>query len=299
MASHAASAFRRSYPSGQLVWAIDPRCQPVVATSDGWDPFKGPATLVNDIFSVDWSRWKREKASPLVKIRRFLELRKYQFDAAVDLQGQGKTAICLRLCGAKKKLASRATDLSVRPFAKVMRHPNDLHWVEEQLRTVDAVIPLADQRLVPIMPKLDLPDVDPRLVTISVGSGHPVKTYPHMGEVGTLLARSGVPIAYLGGPGESAPNSEGRDLVNKLTLRETMGYLKASCVHLASDTGSGHIAAAYGIPVVSIFGYMQPSKCAPYTHQKRIFDVRGSMSDLAPHLVAEAVEEMLACRNDS
>jgi ADP-heptose:LPS heptosyltransferase len=39
----------------------------------------------------------------------------------------------------------------------------------------------------------------------------------------------------------------------------------ASELHLAGDTGTGHMAAAYGVPVVSVFGHMEPVKYRPYT----------------------------------
>jgi ADP-heptose:LPS heptosyltransferase len=44
-----------------------------------------------------------------------------------------------------------------------------------------------------------------------------------------------------------------------------MAAVALSSVHLAADTGTGHIAAAYGTPVVSVFGPTQPQNYRPYT----------------------------------
>lgn len=295
MAAHAASAYRRSYPFGKLVWAIDDWCKPVVGTTPIQDPLGVGNHLVDEFYTVPWEEWKANKTSFVTKIRHYLALRRYGFDVAVDLQGHGKTAICLRLCGAKKRLAVDSKDISTLPFAKSAKHPPGLHWVEEQLNTIEQLIPLSDRRLAPMMPVITPePKGDRALVTISVGSGNIKKNYARFGEVAEMLVKEGHRVAFLGGSREIAPSVEGvEDLVGKLPLVKTMEMLAGSTVHIAADTGSGHISAAYGVPVVSIFGYTDPNKCSPFTENKIVLDAGLKMDGVTPEQVVKAAQRYL------
>jgi ADP-heptose:LPS heptosyltransferase len=70
-------------------------------------------------------------------------------------------------------------------------------------------------------------------------------------------------VVFLGGPGDPTPKT-GESLVGKLTLRESMAVIASSELHVSADTGNGHIAAAYGVPTVSVFGPMDPVRFRPY-----------------------------------
>lgn len=294
MAAHTATVFRESHPTSQLVWAIDPRCSAVVAGTNATSraPLKSDH-LVDEFFEIPWETWKMKRVSSLTRIRHYLKLREHKFDAAVDLQGHAKTAICLRLSGAKKRISCKALDPLAKLLNPVCSQDPNAHWVEEHLRALQQVVPDAFGELVPLMPDVAVPpDLDGLpLVTIAVGTGHPTKNYQRWKEVAESLVQSGALVAFIGGPNESAPQVEGtQDLVGKISLAETMGWIRASWVHAAADTGSGHIAAAYGVPVVSVFGKTRPEKCAPYTDKRTVLDASVTMDQLEPSRVVEAVQ---------
>lgn len=78
------------------------------------------------------------------------------------------------------------------------------------------------------------------------------------GGVADQAARaSGVPRSYIGGP-----------------LAGVLGLIsEADCV-IAADSGPGHIAAACGTPLVSIFGPSNPASGTPWAHAGSFFLIR-------------------------
>lgn len=282
MAVPVASRVRRQEPGAFIGWAVDPRCAAVLdSRADA-----GHKPLIDLQYDIPWEVWKREKVGSITHIRHYLKLRQYKFDIAVDLQGHAKTAICMRLCGAKKRIAARAID----PFARLLNRVapgNAVHTVERNLEALRAVFS-GDADASPIMPPLVAVETPPALVTIAVGTGHPKKNYARWAEVAGLLSGKGYDVAFIGGPGEAAPKGIGLDLVGKLSLEETMAWIAASRVHVAADTGSGHIAAAYGTPVVSVFGWTKSEVYRPYTSRGVVLEAGKAMDGVSPEQVAEA-----------
>jgi ADP-heptose:LPS heptosyltransferase len=102
-----------------------------------------------------------------------------------------------------------------------------------------------------------------------------------------------------------------RNLVGRLTLRQTASVLAAAGAVVANDSGLGHIAAAVGVPTVMLFGptpdlalgrfppnvmILRPDlACAPCWFSAR-FKACGGRIDclnrLTPARVAEAVSAM-------
>lgn len=267
MTAHGVSALRRAHPDATLIWAVDPRCGAVLDRSK----------LLNDVFDVPREAWKQggPGSSLLDQYRHFCKLRQYRFDVGVDLQGHSKTAICLRLAGAMRRLGCKPHDpvaAALLPRAASVHHGT--HMVEE-LAGVLRPLGIADD-LSPIMPELAAErskvrqwiDGSRPLATISVSAGAPKKVYPleHWKEVARQLMSSGFQVAFLGGPTDPTPGmAESLDWVAKTSLSETMAAVAESAVHFSADTGSGHIAAAYGVPVVSVFTVTNPVRYRPYT----------------------------------
>lgn len=277
MAVPVASRIRRSEPGAFIAWAVDPRCAAVLETK----------ALVNLRYDIPWEDWKRRKVGTLTQLRHYLKLREYKFDLGIDLQGHAKTAICLRLCGASRRISSLAIDPLARALNPLARRGSAVHTVERNLETLAEVFSGKGDAS-PIMPSLPRTGTLEDMVTISVGTGHPSKNYARWAEVADLLLKQGQPVAFLGGPGEVAPSPRALDLVGKLTLEETMARVVASRVHLAADTGSGHIAAAYRVPVVSVFGYTNPDMYRPYTELGVVLDAGKEMAGVTPEQIVEA-----------
>ncbi len=290
MALSAATAIRQEHPEAYLAWAIYPRCAPVVDTD----------RLVDLLFEVPRDRWKQGGPGSSIpsQIRHFLQLRQYRFDVGIDLQGHSKTAVCLRLAAPKRRVSIRATDVFSRLIAPpIPAPPHDRHEMERNSDALRAAGFLGGTPT-PILPDLGTaPDEVPGLqgerplATIAVGAGLPKKLYPleAWASVARGLLARGYRVGFLGGPGETAPAVEGAtDWVGRLSLRQTMAAVSASAVHLAADTGTGHMAAAYGVPVVTVFGPTSSARYRPYTQRGIVLEGGASAANVPPDRALEA-----------
>ena len=76
----------------------------------------------------------------------------------------------------------------------------------------------------------------------------------------------------VGGPGEEslahaiAGRMQNKPIVlsGKTSIRELMIVIKQCSVFLTNDTGPMHIAAAFGVPMVAVFGSTDPTNTAPF-----------------------------------
>jgi ADP-heptose:LPS heptosyltransferase len=290
MAAWAASSIRRRDPQTTLVWAAESRCAPVIDR----------VHLATSVAEFPRDRWKRNRWSPRVwreQLLAFSTLRKSRFDVGFDLQGHSKTALCLRIANPARRFAARATDaLASRLSPTVGDRPVGTHTVDWNHHVISQFEPYSlDER--PIMPEFELPRSAAPLATISVSAGQPEKAYPaqHWREVAQSLLSEGFRVAFLGGPTDEPILLAGcEDHVGKLPLRETMQWVAQSAIHLASDTGTGHMAAAYGVPVVSVFGPMDPREFRPYTTRGIVLREGLDPASVSPSAVIDAARSLVA-----
>ena len=89
------------------------------------------------------------------------------------------------------------------------------------------------------------------------------KRWPGFAELVQALAARGVPVLACPGPGEESELRErlpGVVALPGLSVAAYAGVLdQAACV-VANDTGPGHLAAALGVPLVSVLGPTDPSR---------------------------------------
>ncbi|MBX7135486.1 MAG: glycosyltransferase family 9 protein [Fimbriimonadaceae bacterium] len=291
MAAYAATAIRRQNPDAEIVWAAETRCCPVI----------DDVNLANRVNEVPRDRWKKEHKI-LEPLRHFLSLRKVGFDYGFDFQGHSKTAICLRLARPKVRWAARATDEFARRLNPTLLHDPNIpeHEVELNMRLVRMWQPGLQIPERPIMPTLaderrkvrSLIRTEGRLVTIQTGAGADDKIVPpeHWAFVARALIAEGFTVAAIGAPGDPRVDEPCvQNLVGALTLREAMAAVAESALHLAGDTGSGHIAAAYGIPLVSVFGPTPPERYRPWSPTASVLrDPSKATAAVSPDLILSA-----------
>lgn len=293
MSAWAATSIRHKFPDADLVWAADSRCADVIERD----------RLVSSVCEFPRDKWKASRWSPATwreQLLRYTSLRRYRFDYGLDLQGHSKTALCLRIAMPRERIAARATDALARRLNPTLTQPEGTHivdWNHEVLCRFGE-FELSDR---PIMPPAGGP-VDPYKVSFSVGAGHPSKRYPieKWREVARLLRQEGLNLVALGGP-EDRGTDAGPDAENKagkLSLAETMSEVATSALHLAADTGTGHMAAAYGVPCVSVFGPMDPAKYRPYGPRVTVLRQSPDPGDVPPAAVVAAALDLLRPREE-
>jgi heptosyltransferase-2 len=104
--------------------------------------------------------------------------------------------------------------------------------------------------------------------------------------------RAHVAVALLGAKGEE---SLGKDIASRIdcrsivlsgvtSIRELMAVVKRCRLLITNDTGPMHIAAAFGVPIVAVFGPTDSRTTAPYRQERSV--VREDV-DCAPCLLRE------------
>lgn len=289
-----AASVRRAYPDADIWWAVESRCAAVIERGK----------LVSGVQEFDRETWKKHKFSPRVwrdQIQVFSSLRKQRFDYGIDLQGHSKTAICLKFAAPKKKVSAHATDIMARLMNPVVKGDiGTSHMVEWNLRTLKALgdFPTEPRWIMPALTseRAHMQTLGSNLATIAVSAGQSFKSYPKekWAVVAKELLGQGYKVIFLGGPTDQAPKVDGAlDWVGKTGLSETMAAVAESQIHFAADTGTGHMAAAYGVPVVSVFGPTPPERFAPYTDKRIVLrKVSQVTADITPEEILEASQTL-------
>jgi len=120
--------------------------------------------------------------------------------------------------------------------------------------------------------------------------GSAKRWYPERfaGVAGQLAAEWSAKIIIFGGPGETdmAADIEDRldedtclNLAGKTTIRELMALIRRCNFFITNDSGPMHIAAAFDVPIVAIFGSTDHTGTSPYSDKAVV--VRKSI-DCAP-----------------
>jgi len=85
------------------------------------------------------------------------------------------------------------------------------------------------------------------------------------------------------------------DLAGKTTLLQAGALLQQASLFVGNDSGPGHLAAAAGIPSLTLFGPGDPPRYRPWNPQGHwLQSPGGSLEDLSPDDVAHCVRELLA-----
>jgi ADP-heptose:LPS heptosyltransferase len=284
-------------PAAKVTWAVQERCSAVIDTD----------LLVDRLHVFPREKWKSTRWKPSTwreQLIKYTGLRQERFDVGFDFQGHSKTALCLRLASPAKRFSSRATDaLAARLNPPSKLQPTGLHEVELALALVRQAIDvkLPERTLMPVLAEESdrwrkaVVGAKP-IVSIQTGAGELDKTYPSelFEEVAGGLVSNGCQVVAVGGPGDPKLRTPGiLDAVGNQTLREALALVALSKVHVAADTGTGHAAAAYQVPVVSVFGRTDPARFRPWTRQGIVLREGAETKNVTPSQIVQSVELLL------
>jgi ADP-heptose:LPS heptosyltransferase len=281
MSAWATTALRNAFPDAEIHWAIQPRCSEVVDEDQ---------LAVRKVVPRDKRAGQNSNQAVL---RYWLGLRKEKYDLGIDFQGHSKTALALFMARPRKRAGLRATDAMARLVNPVHEAPTGMpHIIEKETWLVKNMTG-AERPELPLMPRLN----DERekwraegpYISIQTGAGSEDKVVPphYWQAVAGYLSAAGIKVIAIGGKGD--PSLDGvRSLVGELTLSEAMACVAESRVHLAGDTGTGHVAAAYGVPVVSVFGPTNPAICRPWGPRVTVLRNGDSTSLASPESITES-----------
>ena len=93
-----------------------------------------------------------------------------------------------------------------------------------------------------------------------------------------LFSEHGLSVVLSGGPGEieigadiaKAMQSPHQNLIGRTSVREMMALLAASRLMITNDSGPMHVAAAFAVPMVAIFGPTDHTTTSPWGTRSQI-----------------------------
>ena len=259
MALHVLSTVRARRPDARVGWLVE-------------DRFAGLLEGHPQIDALHVYERRRARV-PWALVRFARELRRERYDLALDLQGNLKSGFLARLAGARRTvgldapLAREGNRFLVRERVR----PPEGHRLDAYLALVDAV--LGPGATAPAM----LPAGGERHGSIVLHPGvsrfgafkrWPAEKFAELAD--RLASRLGAPVILTAGPGERPDADDVRTrmrhearIVEPRGLRPLADLLRGARLFVASDTGPAHIAAALGVPTLTLFGPKDPGILSP------------------------------------
>jgi ADP-heptose:LPS heptosyltransferase len=305
MGLHVLSAAKARAPGARIGWLVEDRFAGLLEGH--------PQIDVLHVYE------RRRSRVPWAFARFARSLRRERYDNALDLQGNLKSGVLARLAGARRTLGLDA------PLA---REGNRL-FVRERVtpppgHRLDAYLALLDEALgpgppaPPIFPAGGEPHgavvLHPGVSRFGAFKRWPAASFAELGD--RLARRLSARVILTAGPGERAEAEDVRgrmrepaEVVEPEGLRSLADLLSGARLFVASDTGPAHVAAALGVPTVTLFGPKDPVVMAPVGPRTRAVraGVRCSpcalrccpdpvcMTTLPVDLVERSAFELLAC----
>lgn len=262
---------RRAYPAAHIAWAVEPAAAPLL----DYHP------ALNDILLYQRSR------GPGIFFPFLRYVHHQHFDLVLDLQRHLKSGIVSLCSGAPTRLGfhryntkegnwlfntqtiDAIPDFSLKlgqylQFAEALGLPNDGISFDLRLR------PEEEHRVDTL-----LGDTPRPFAAFFLGSRWPSRFwFPQAtAEVAQALQREyGMGVVLVGGQGEvafarqvcAATRGKLTNLSGKTMLRDLIGIFSRARLTMGPDSGPMHLAAATGVPVISLWGATSPLRSAPW-----------------------------------
>lgn len=263
----AVAALRRAHPSLEIDWLVDGVHQDFLALVP-------PVTSVIALTDRTARAWWQARG----------QLRSRSYDVAADFQGLIKSAALARLSGAREVVGFDRSSLREPAAAFFYTRTVDVrgagHVVFKNLKLAAAL------GAAPGPPEFPIAVTDRRAVDevrgavsgpyaiINPGAAWPNKRWPvdRFGPIAAHIQRHhGLRSIVLWGPGERRlaedvvhASSGAAVVAPETTLPDLVALAREAQLIVSGDTGPLHIAAAVGVPVVSLFGPTDPDRNGPW-----------------------------------
>jgi heptosyltransferase III len=104
----------------------------------------------------------------------------------------------------------------------------------------------------------------------------------------------GLEPVFIAGPRESLTEFYRYTSVSGATLEEVKSLLASAALFVGNDSGPAHMAAAFGLPVVALFGASDPAIWHPWQTSAEVITSAGGIKSIPVSQVVEAVERLAA-----
>ena len=97
---------------------------------------------------------------------------------------------------------------------------------------------------------------------------------------------------FVGGPTDDLSAFSDFRIINDAPLEQTKALLKGATLFVGNDSGPAHMAAAFGLPVVVLFGPSNPLAWAPWKTASEVLVDAENIRRIAPEAVIAAVDRV-------
>lgn len=267
-------AVRDANPDGYIACLVHPRCAEILEGN--------PA--INEIMIYDEEGCHRGAFSKLTLV---LNLRRKRFDTVYILHRSFTKALIAYLTGAKDRIGyptknreKLLTDPIEEPDAGVHKAEYFLNLAGEAAlgvkeRAYEFFVKDADRKYIKdYLSESGVADGD-KIIALCPGGNWGPKRWPkeNFAALSDMLARKyGLKVVITGGAKERGLAESIKGMMKypaivacgETNLKQLGAIFKRSCLVVANDTGSMHIAVAVGAKVIALFGPTSPEITGPY-----------------------------------
>lgn len=278
------AALRKKYPEAKISWIVDERCAEIL---------EGNPYLEN-IFI-----WDRRNRSAKYYKELKKSLRGEKFDLSIDLHGLAKSAMLVKLAGAKYKIASSSTngmkELSWLVSKEIKCTDPNKHCIERHMLTakylgaadeIEYPIAISEENFSSVKEKLEREGVNiKKMIGIHPGGGWISRrwaAYKYSMLAKKLKDELGADIVLVGGR-EGGSSERGLneeiiadagteicDMTGKFTLKELCAFFKMCRAFVGNEAGPMHIATALNTPAVAILGPTNAKRTGPFRGKTKV-----------------------------
>jgi heptosyltransferase-1 len=312
----AVATLRRAFPGATIGWAVERRWAALLSSGAALAGPRSPEKpLVDIVHSVDTLAWRSALLSGETwrEFRHSLgQLRDMRYDIAMDFQGAWKSAILAQLSRVPRRIGfmqpreKPATLFYTQQIAARGRHivEQNISLAEELTRvpgseTRATQSPAPQEQAFFPLPRDPVAEraIEQQLrsrglqsfAIVNPGAGWGAKCWPaeRYAEVVRALAVHGLRAIVNFGPGEEQLAREvehaanGAAIAMPATVSELIALCRGARICVGGDTGPVHLAAALGVPVVSLFGPTDPARNGPYSDRAMVLRSHASRTTMS------------------
>lgn len=275
------AALRSAYPDSFISWVVAPANASLLEGHP----------MLDEVLLFDrtaWGRWGRLPKTGVEVGALVRALRRRRYELVVDLQGLLRSALLAFSSGARERVGfansreysplfySRRIDVPEGPVHAVDRYMLVAEAITGRSHPVTFPLGLTDESAAEVDSFLASENIEPNqpLAVLSPGARWSSKLWAperFAALADELRGRFGLQPVIVGGPGEEGIVEEvkrstglGPPAAFFASLRTVAALFARARVSVTNDSGSMHLAAAAGCPVVAVFGPTDPRLTGPY-----------------------------------
>ena len=135
------------------------------------------------------------------------------------------------------------------------------------------------------------PQVKPYAVIHPFASS-PEKTWRADGFLEVARSLRGMDVHFIGAATDDLNTFKEFPTVAGAPLKQTMTLISGASLFIGNDSGPAHLAAAYGVPQVVIFGNSDPVIWNPWRTRAEIVEAQGPIAEVNAEQVLEAIDRV-------